>query len=59
MSMGAVQEIIRKAVLDEAFRTELIGNPEETVTELDLSTDETDGLLKLTDEAFVYEAGTL
>lgn len=59
MAAEIVQEIIRKAVVDEEFRASLITNPDEAVSDYSLTLEELEGLRKLTDEAFSHESGTL
>lgn len=59
MSAENVREIIRKAVVDEDFRAQLLDNAEDAVSNYDLAEEEIAGLRRLTDEAFADDAGTL
>lgn len=59
MSVEIVQNIIRKAVIDEEFRAHLLDNADEALSEYDLSEEEIAGLRRLTDETFADESGTL
>lgn len=59
MAQNTVQEIIRKAVIDENFRGVLLNDIDTALASYDLTAEEIAGLRKLNSEVFAEESGTL